>query len=216
MSVACEFCTEIRGMPSRFSRLYLRYLHTRIVTETEHFLVLPSLGQLGVIHLLLVSREHATAVSNLSPQLREELRELVSLISWYFAKKFGLEAVVFENGDPQGVGNTSCSISHLHVHVVAVPHKSLALSHSIRLFSPIRVGSLDDLRGCRSAYSYLELSGDHWLIDRQLRSQTIRRLIAQTEASVSWDWRKMGRERKLVEIVHSMRGRLDQDTRQVA
>jgi diadenosine tetraphosphate (Ap4A) HIT family hydrolase len=216
MSVACEFCTEVRGMPSRFSRLYDGCLRTRIVTETEHFLVLPSLGQLGVIHLLLVSREHVTAVSNLSQQSREELRELITLISWYFAKRFGLGAVVFENGDPRGVGNTSCSISHLHVHVVAVPQVSPALSRSIRLFEPIRVGSLHDLRRCRSAYSYLKLSGDHWLIDRQLRSQTIRRLIAGNDGSVTWDWRKVGRERKLIQIIHSMRGCLDQDTRQVA
>jgi diadenosine tetraphosphate (Ap4A) HIT family hydrolase len=216
MSVACEFCTEVRGIPSRFSRLYSGYLRTRILTETENFLVLPSLGQLGVTHLLLVSREHATAVSSLSQQLREELGELIRLLSWYFTKRFGLKALVFENGDPLGFGNTSCSISHLHVHVVGVRHVSLALSESMKLFEASHIGGLDDLRRCHTAYSYVELSGNHWLIDRQMRSQTIRRLIAGSDGSLAWNWREVGRERKLIEIVHSMRGHLDHDTRQVA
>jgi diadenosine tetraphosphate (Ap4A) HIT family hydrolase len=208
MTEVCEFCTEVQRRPSRFSQLYGRVLSTRILTETEHFVVLPSLGQLGVAHLLLVSRDHATAVSNLSQELSFELAELTVEISSYLARRLGSEVIVFENGDPMGVGNVSCSISHLHVHVVAVKDIGFAFRRSIQHLEPRCIGGLSELRRCQHAYTYLRFTERGWLIDQQLRSQAIRRLIAKNEGSAIWDWRDVGQERQLIEIVNFMRGDL--------
>jgi diadenosine tetraphosphate (Ap4A) HIT family hydrolase len=88
------------------------------VGGSTNFVVLPSIGQLGDAHFMIVSRMHETAFTNLRPDLRHELLVLLCHARRWLKAKVGGHQIVFENGDPRGLGRMNCSISHLHVHLV--------------------------------------------------------------------------------------------------
>src|SRR6266853_4685409 len=80
----CELCAEIAGPPSRFSAIYCELLSSRVLAQTANFLVIPSLGQLGDAHLMVVSRGHETATANLGGDKREEMLWLVNDVQNFF------------------------------------------------------------------------------------------------------------------------------------
>jgi len=199
----CELCAELAGAPSRFSSLYGTVLKTRIVAESAHFVVMPSLGQLGDAHLMIVSRGHETAVSNLTPDARQDLFLLLSHTRSWLQAKFGGHHIVFENGDPKGTGRMNCSITHLHVHLVATRRTLSSIARHLHRFSPEQLSSLDAVADIADAYSLLQVDGiGLQLIRRKLPSQTLRKLIALEIGMSNWDWREVGTENQLSAVAH--------------
>ena len=50
----CEFCDELKGAPSRFRAIYAPEHASRIVATSQHFVAMPTLGQLFPGSLLVV------------------------------------------------------------------------------------------------------------------------------------------------------------------
>jgi diadenosine tetraphosphate (Ap4A) HIT family hydrolase len=165
---ACELCAELAGSQSRFSSLYSGKLKNRIVGGSKNFVLMPSIGQLGDAHFMIVSRTHETAVANLSPDLRRELMFLLSHTRSWLTAKLGSHHVAFENGDPKGIGRMNCSISHLHVHLVASRHNLPSLARSVQQLGSQSVSSLDAITDIADPYSFVEIdSSGIQLIRRQ-------------------------------------------------
>jgi diadenosine tetraphosphate (Ap4A) HIT family hydrolase len=198
MACNCEICAELAGLPSRFSSLYSGRLDSRAVGGSKNFVVLPSIGQLGDAHLMIVSRTHETALASLSRDLREELISLLTRTRRWLKAKLSGNDIVFENGDPKGFGLMSCSISHLHVHLVAYRHSAPNLARSIQQLGVEPVSTFDTVANITDSYSFVDMSqGGMHLIRRQLPSQTLRQIVAREIGMPKWDWREASTEDQL-------------------
>lgn len=209
MHCDCELCAELAGLPSRFSALYRGSLNSRMVARTRNFVVLPSLGQLGDAHLMIVSREHKTAASNLEPNVRVEFMSLLNRVRTWMERKIDGKAVIFENGDPEGDGRMGCTISHLHVHIVASRRPMSNLPQSIQHLGAEPIAGIDVIDQKKNAYSFIEFGpGKSVLIRNRLRSQTLRRLFTRETGSSNWDWRSADQEDQLIGLVQTARAEL--------
>jgi diadenosine tetraphosphate (Ap4A) HIT family hydrolase len=202
LSLECELCCEISGHESRFTKLYLGHIQSRILLETDNFLVVPSLGQIGDAHMMIMSRHHETATANINDENRRELLKLLEKLRAWFRLAFGNKYIIFENGDPLGCGQMGCSIGHLHVHVLG----SHRLPDDLRgLFVDFGGQSQQagfHISGVAGPYSYVEFpTGDALMIDRRLPSQTLRKTIAGVIGLPRWDWRECGTEIRLIKLV---------------
>jgi diadenosine tetraphosphate (Ap4A) HIT family hydrolase len=209
MACNCEICAELAGLPSRFSSLYFGKLNDRIVGGSKNFIVMPSIGQLGDAHLMIVSRTHETAFARLGRDLRKELLSLLADIRTWLKTKVGGYDIAFENGDPSGTGHMNCSISHLHVHVVASRQLMPNLSASLDRLGAEPVASLDAVNNLRESYSFIDFGqDDSRLIRNRLPSQTIRKIIAYEIGMSKWDWREAENEDQLVGLALAARSEL--------
>jgi diadenosine tetraphosphate (Ap4A) HIT family hydrolase len=205
----CELCAEIEGRPSRFSRIYESELVDRSVATTQNFVVLPSLGQISDAHLMIVSKSHFTATANLDGTLRSELQDLLRRVKSWMEETAHPNVVIFENGDPQGFGKMACSVSHLHVHLVSTPRPITNLRRGLGLLGGQPIIGATELPRISESYSWVEFAqGDAVIIPRPLPSQTLRKLIAHEVGQQEWDWRKVGQERQLINLVSAARAGL--------
>lgn len=88
----------------------------RIIKETNHFYIKPTLGSIVPNYLLIITKKHITSFSELNS---EELKELTSLLNKcrkMFYKKFSKYPIIFEHGTIDE--NSSSSITHAHIHIV--------------------------------------------------------------------------------------------------
>lgn len=171
---------------------------------------MPSIGQLGDAHLMIVSRTHETALANLTPGSRKELISLLADTRNWLKAKLGGYDIVFENGDPIGLGRMNCSVSHLHVHVVASRrHRLPNLTQSIYQFGAEPISTLEDVATIRDSYSFVDTAQTGLqLIRKRLPSQTLRKLIAFEIGMPAWDWREASREDQLCDLAVVARSEL--------
>ena len=202
----CELCAELRGSSSRFSTIYGRHSESRILAKTNNFVVMPSIGMLGDAHLMVVSATHETAASKLSPPLKVELDQIVSALRNWLHGVVGQNVLVFENGDPAANGEMGCTISHLHVHLVATNAPIDKIVADVGALGRLReVAGLTEIPASVAAYSFFDGGDRALVIEQRLPSQTIRRLIASAIGEPRWDWRQVEAEPKLISLMESSR-----------
>ncbi|HZG07951.1 MAG TPA: hypothetical protein VEZ70_03115 [Allosphingosinicella sp.] len=86
--------------------------------ETEHFVVMPTIGQLFRGSMLVLPRRHVETSARLVPDLIDGLSDVVEQVASE-SREFG-EPVIFEHGAISCTGG-SCGIYHAHIHVVPLP-----------------------------------------------------------------------------------------------
>lgn len=203
MNSECDFCLEADSALSYFSRLYCHELVDRIVSTSDNFICIPSIGQITNGHLLIVSRHHYTALAQLPDTELGEVENMISAVEDANRRLLDKETVVFEHGmlDPSRGGG--CGISHLHVHLVPSPDDTNILPAALRGLRFERIDSLRSLaryRGSGVSYVFLRQprAGDFIGIAKDLPSQYMRKVMAQTLGKSEWDWRKFGVEDDLI------------------
>lgn len=189
----CEFCEEFAGRSPRFENLYGKLASTRIIARTEHFVVIPTLGQLFPGSLLLLPVDHVETCSSLAADARRELEELAAEMTLR-VRKFG-EPIVFEHGATEPTGG-GCGIYHAHLHIVPAPE----LTFATELFPEHQGyahGLLDAWEALKDAPEYLLIGAAgqtlYRIIDKDadnFPSQFFRRRIAEHfDLKAPWDWR---------------------------
>jgi len=207
----CELCDELEGRASRFTRIYQTSLEDRIVASTENFVALPSIGQIGDAHIMIVSKAHETSFAQLGAEMREEILGLLSLIRKWLEANIGQYIVVFENGDPTGGGRMGCTISHLHLHIIASRRALQNIDTAVLSLEGEQIQNLNSLPVINDSYSFIQLPNNYaHLIHYRLPSQTLRRIVAQEAGGANWDWRQAEREDNLISLVHNARVGLTQ------
>jgi diadenosine tetraphosphate (Ap4A) HIT family hydrolase len=191
----CEFCSEFSlSKQSRFKNLYGEVLPSRIIDETDNFIVLPTMGQLYKGSLLILSKSHIESFSCLTTRLIPELEALIQ----NFQEKVGLfgHPFIFEHGANSASGG-GCGIYHAHVHIVPLP-------------KPVNWNEILELPGQEVtslglAWEMLKDSDEYILVKdgfstvwlsklkenqcHRLSSQYCRRRIAEFfQLSQPWDW----------------------------
>jgi diadenosine tetraphosphate (Ap4A) HIT family hydrolase len=207
----CCFCEELlRGSSVELAARYGDHLRNRAAWVSREFAVLPTIGQLSLGHMLLVSRTHANSLAAVARSGVPAGAAYTSVLK-KLESRFGA-CMAFEHGTPVGDVTGGCGIVHAHLHVVPTGELRAA-----RL--PVVPGArwrevdahewLDGAAGTeyREGYLFVRLPAGRAFaaVARNVPSQFLRRWAARSLRTRTWDWRAVGAERELPQLVSWMR-----------
>jgi len=197
----CEFCNEFTGgAANSFAALYGHEPASRTILEDHDFRVLPSLGQIVPGYLLLVPNHHYRAFADMPLEELGAAQALKTSLTDQMRGTYG-NCLIFEHGarTPDSGG---CGISHAHLHVVPFPGEKDPIEQLTRAFPFEEISNLLDLKRIQPGKSYLYYEsvrgGSYAFYPPFIRSQYIRRLLAEALGTEVWDWRKCGKEERFL------------------
>ena len=120
----CSFCAEIHDPALGLHREVIPGSPTRrILAESAHWLLVPTIGALAPGHLLIVSREHYPACLHAPLEARRELERFLASVAERLRELYSGPVVCFEHGESAGSlkGRSGSCIDHAHLHVVPAP-----------------------------------------------------------------------------------------------
>jgi diadenosine tetraphosphate (Ap4A) HIT family hydrolase len=186
------------GLSGKFHWLHLgdqvnsENRYDSIIFETEHFVVLPSLGSLVTGWLLVLPKTPLCRIADLNNECRHEFEVLVHHCIDQAEREFG-QAFVFEHGGNQG-SKISCGVDQAHLHIVPLDFDLLRLA---KQSTPQSCVSQDGL-----VFPY-DICGrdEYWYVSDQKQtaaitvtepqSQWFRKLIArQTGQDNKWNYKE--------------------------
>lgn len=186
-------------MDCRFCGLIDSIEHDDVATHDtplyadNDFVVVPSLGAVGVGHVLVVSREHVLCVGAADDVLRARLETLLDSLGRAMESRFGAVAT-FEHGPSSAGSAAGCGIDHLHVHLAPVDAQ-LDLAGAVATLEPgldwTAVSHLDALRDVhdeRMDYVMLRQSARGTLLasGQTIQSQLVRRALLPGQPDYRW------------------------------
>lgn len=195
----CGFCAEIHGIRSD-NNLLEHYitpqtgLTSRVITQTEHFRVIPTIGAFVEGYVMVVSLEHYDCAGKIPAACYPELKQLLRDTKEIIRQKYGMETVCFEHGSVSCTNRFGGCINHAHIHVVPC-RESLIGQLAEYQMEYRKIDSIDELQpygqsGC--PYLFFEdtdqqqyvITGDFII------SQFFRQLLARSHGVPDeWDWR---------------------------
>ena len=196
----CGFCAEIRNLEQDNNLLHSHItpatgLHSRVLYETAHFQVIPTLGAFVEGYVMVVSKDHYDCVGKLPPEQIAELEQIVEEMKGRIRRRYGTAAVCFEHGSVSCTNRFGGCINHAHLHIVPCRENLVDQVRQYDLeLSPIT--TLDALaqygRDGRPYLYFQDADGARFLITGLcFVSQFFRMLLARHHAvGECWDWRK--------------------------
>jgi diadenosine tetraphosphate (Ap4A) HIT family hydrolase len=202
----CSFCNEFNGEDT--NNFFIKYLkdtfkkvglHSRVVGETNCFVVMPMVGPLVPGYLLVLPKRHVESFSLLNDVELAEASDIVKSIREIFRKKYG-EIVIYEHGAFSATLRGGCCSDHAHTHIVAVDEDvSPELKNIFEARSLNGIKDLVEQRKQNSPYLYYENQCGHSFVMNVdiIESQYIRKLIAKKigaldriywDENVQYDW----------------------------
>jgi diadenosine tetraphosphate (Ap4A) HIT family hydrolase len=203
--VYCSFCAEaIAG--------HLPYdanvgLDSRILRETEHFLVVVDISPLCRGHLLIVPREHYLAFGAIPLELRCECDALVSETVDILARSYS-PPIIMEHGSSTCHSGGAC-VEHAHLQIVPC---DIDILPAMQKFTPRKLTDfwhLSKLASANMPYLYLcDQAHCMYVADdiSGIEKQFIRKEIG-TRMNIpypEWDWRQNKRLPLLHETYHEL------------
>ncbi len=213
----CTFCEEFaRGEHSNFRKLFPpRELENRILVQSEHFAALPGLGTLGQAYLLILPKEHFSAMAQVPDEWFPELTDFTERVRKLVTELY-TSPILFEHGPAvSGKIGSGCCIDHAHIHLVATTVDLLDEIHAIYSrgtlgFSPdARPRVVTDVRAARDWLDqqipylwYQNHEQVEWLfpILKPVESQFLRKVLARklNMADPEWDWALFPRKQRVI------------------
>lgn len=197
---SCGFCAEFNNTGQENNLLQKIIspncgLISRVVYQTDHFVVIPTLGALVEGYLLIVSKAHYESIRQIPKEFLFEFIEVVHKVKSVIRSTYGKSSVCFEHGAASCSNKFGGCIDHAHLHVVPCNE---TLSGTIREFGmellPIpSLGTLSDVVGKSQPYLYWEdFDESKYVIQGSfIPSQFFRKIIADYySVAEQWDWRQ--------------------------
>jgi diadenosine tetraphosphate (Ap4A) HIT family hydrolase len=207
-SIQCDFCNEFSGISENsFARIYGAHPETRTLYRSSEFAVLPSLGQIVEGYLLILPIKHFKALGDLPSHLLEELDAICERIGRILNDHYG-PCVLFEHGTrSEGMGG--CGIYHAHLHatpLAGISDPVGALKRSFPCIELSHLGEINERSANLSSYLfYQDSSARPYLFDTgPLPSQYMRKVLAYALGEKDWNWRKAGREERLLSVIQRL------------
>lgn len=207
----CFLCNEINdhNALSRYLGLYADPLD-KIITQSEHFIVIHDICPIVPGHALLIAREHKLSMAQIPCDWYEELAIIKQEAVFNLSKRYRDKPFCFEHGAAVGHVASGISIEHAHLHLIpAKPEIVLHIEDWVQAYIPgtveLRpVNITQVLSKVISSYLYYEDSkGDGFLLcpDKPIPDQFIRRVVANSYGLSKWDWKEIA-------LPHLLRGSL--------
>jgi hypothetical protein len=199
----CAICDELAGgKQTTLSRALNDVgVSNAVMTVSDHFAVIPSVGPLVLGHSLVVTREHS---SNVFAGLgHPEVRELEGVcelsMKAILAHTPDVQLLCFEHGSRSEFKNVLCSTCHGHLHQVPLkPDDTTAVLDTLkgRTFSCNNYDEIQDLISPFQEYIVafsLGLGRNRFkgtvLDASSVPSQFVRKVIADQLGIAWWDWK---------------------------
>lgn len=183
----CRYCTGFLS-PKGTER---QSIWNTTLMESQHFLVVPTLGMLVPGWLLIITKEHYLNMGLLPDDLYSELEEIKKTVRQKVKEQFS-SPVIFEHGPGYPGESSGCGIDHAHWHVV--PLSFDLLPELTAHFPGRRIASTLKIKKVPSdttTYIFYENQTEdaHLFHVNSLPCQFLRRLIAEkTGKREHWDW----------------------------
>lgn len=197
----CCLCAQIAGDAS--GDLLHRILgggdyERRVLTESEHAVVFPSIGPLAAGHVLVCPKEHRRSTASASAVEFEEINLLGDRIAMALREALGEDVHRFEHGDALAGSEVSCSVEHAHLHLL--PSKAdpwALLRHEFRWERLAGRTELREFAGDLEYLFYETPAGECYafLSQGQVPSQLLRQRFAESMGiAEAWNWRETPRQ----------------------
>jgi diadenosine tetraphosphate (Ap4A) HIT family hydrolase len=195
----CSLCAELNGMqPPLHTLLGVSAPASRVLVESDNWVVVPTLGSLVPGHIMLVPRGHFYSALACPDPLLRECDAMVDRCATRLRDLYGQQVVMFEHGTEPGTPDRcGACIEHAHLHLLPGPRRFVR-SVTSKGHGWISARTLLDLRS--------ELRGSAYLLagevlpgraifarrpDAEVPSQLLRRVFAAEVGNTkTWDWRK--------------------------
>lgn len=198
-SADCCFCSEIISEKGgRFFEIFGSVKKSRVIFDTENFVVMPSLGPVSAGHILLLPKMHLNSFSQIDNAYHAELEFIFSRAKVLLSDNCGAYAI-FEHGTPAGAISGACGIVHAHLHMIPVGNEHVLLPNDNGLnWVPLKSSNLifglseiNKYGGVKEGYLFFvdENGVAHFSISPEVPSQYLRKHVAKALGVESWDWR---------------------------
>lgn len=190
----CDFCREFGEVDDETDiRADKEYAPAgkRVLYESQHFVVFPTLGHLVEGYLLLGSRLHYPCIGSLPHMFTDELEILQEKVRKVLYEHYS-SPVFFEHGPVSRTKTGGCCVDHLHLHAVPL---DIHLADEVRRYFPSEevdsLSSLSQYFDKGIPYFYVEDNTGKFVfpLHEAVPSQFMRKIIAkQVDKEDLWDW----------------------------
>jgi ATP adenylyltransferase len=188
--ISCKFCHLATSNVADHPR-------DRWIAESEHFVVIPSIGALVDGWVLVVPKTHILSLGAIPRAQHAELADLASETSSLLERAYSLPIAHFEHGSTEPSQAIGCGVHHAHLHLVPldfdVVEATMRLHPSFDMLDHRGgVASVAEVAGSGS-YVYLRNGSGREVVvlNTENESQLIRRVIASCLGfSDQWNWRE--------------------------
>ncbi len=187
----CEMCHEIAGIPGHEFLRRAGPGGPRTLRVGAQVAVMPSLGPLAAVHALVMPADHVLSSSAGSDDVRDEVWRVAEGLR-HAGASAGYSTVLFEHGLAQEGGG--CGVAHAHVHVIAsMTARRVVLPPGEWWTHRAHRGYL--LVDAAREHLLISLRPSLWALryENGIRSQYLRRWIADQLGEAQWDWRHANR-----------------------
>ncbi len=193
----CIFCEQFPKPVANKTSIFQRnfpHLDSRIIWETENFIVTPTIGSLVEGYVIIVTKKHYLSMGHIPSKNYEEFHWVVSEVQTTLQSVYQNSCVLFEHGPCSNSNTGGSCVNHAHLHIVPL---GFDLIRHIKLRNyesddyPLSARCLLELG---KPYIYLQQNignkKNSVLADAtNLPSQYFRRIIAeQIGKPDEWDW----------------------------
>jgi diadenosine tetraphosphate (Ap4A) HIT family hydrolase len=187
----CPFCHELQS--GRLPDFIDADIDSRILHETDRFVVIPDISPLVRGHVMIVPKAHILCFGALDAAARDEFSAIVHATREILREHYG-PSVLLEHGTSP-LEPVADHVTHAHMHVVPA---AIDIRDSLVNFNVTAIASLSDLSDWAARdeeYIYFESSaGERIVADRivGIKRLFFRREIAKQIglADPLWDWRR--------------------------
>jgi ATP adenylyltransferase len=185
---ACKFCSLPSQEPS--------------IIANEAAWVVPSLGSLMEGWLLVVPRDHYTALAAIEDSSQKDsFIDLAHEADDLVRRTYGPSTVWFEHGPAQEGKRAGCGVDHAHLHIVPTDVCLRTGAEDSEIGSELKWRRAEEVWDARDFhregldYLYVrEVDDTVWLVGHpDIPGQLFRRVIARNIGEQGWDWKSSPR-----------------------
>lgn len=114
---SCEFCERLWNLDDAAKREWYDF---HILSETEDFVVIPTIGSIVPGYLLIVTKLHVPSMARLDKEARQKLIEFSNHLS-LMQERIWEKPLIFEHGAFNDENTAGSCINHAHWHLVPGP-----------------------------------------------------------------------------------------------
>ena len=185
-----------------------------VLYETDHFVVVPTVGALIEGWLLIVTKQPYLCMGAVSEELLRELFILKDHVSSVLRQCYG-EVSIFEHGPSKARQKVGCGVDHAHLHVLPVEYSLtehvLAVTDTELDWQLVKsIHAVSKFSDAGIPYLYVEQTIGKACIASawNVPSQLFRRVVADAIGlPKEFDWRNNPMESNVVSTVETLRGR---------
>ncbi len=189
--VNCPFCRELHS--GRLPDFVDADIHSRILHETERFVVIPDISPLVPGHVMIVPKVHILCFGAVEAAARDEFSGIVNATRTILNEYYG-PSVILEHGT-SSLDPVADHVTHAHLHLVPA---AVDIRDALRNFNTRIIANLSDLSSWATRdeeYIYFEsCAGERFVADQIVG---IKRLFFRREIAKQigipdplWDWRQ--------------------------